>query len=208
MIPEAHPTMTQMRILKLCPILICLLASALPLKAQQPESRSLRAEQKRLLDLLGVVAKTPYIVIDTQDNQLTLRDIDHQALRTARCATGAGRRLEGRDPRKKRQTWEFSTPTGRFSVLRKVVDPIWIKPEWAFVETNQEIPIFAEDRRRFQRGVLGEFALYFAREYMIHGTLFEINLGKSITHGCVRVDSQDLAYLHSAVGLGWPVLIY
>ena len=197
--------MKQMRILGL---ILTVLASVIPLDAGLPDIQSLRLEQERLLEALDAVTQTPYIVIDTQDNQLTLRDADHRDLRRATCATGAGRRLEGRDPRKKRQSWEFSTPAGRFSVLRKVTDPIWIKPEWAFVEANEEIPVFAEDRRRFQRGTLGEYALYFAKEYMIHGTLFEINLGKSITHGCVRVDSEDLAYLHSTVDVGWPVLIY
>jgi L,D-transpeptidase YbiS len=43
---------------------------------------------------------------------------------------------------------------------------------------------------------------------MIHGTLFEVNLGKSITHGCVRVGGEDLQYFYETVELGWPVFIY
>jgi L,D-transpeptidase YbiS len=43
---------------------------------------------------------------------------------------------------------------------------------------------------------------------MIHGTLYEVNLGKNITHGCVRVDQQDLSYLYENVETGWPVYVY
>ena len=43
---------------------------------------------------------------------------------------------------------------------------------------------------------------------MIHGTLFEVNLGKNITHGCVRVGSEDLQYLYEKVQVNWPVFIY
>ena len=70
------------------------------------------------------------------------------------------------------------------------------------------MPIFAEDRRRFQRGVLGRYALYFLPDYMIHGTLYEINLGKSVTHGCVRVGDEDLSYLFERVQTGWPVYVF
>ena len=128
---------------------------------------------------------TPYIVINTQDNLILLRE-GEQVLRQAACATGSG----------------------RFAIRRKVADPLWTRPTWYFVENDEEIPIFAEDPRRFQRGVLGSYALYFLKDFMIHGTLFEINLGKSITHGCVRVGNEDLEYLYEAVEIGWPIFIY
>jgi len=165
----------------------------------------LSAVRRQLLAALQAkVPSNPYIVIDTQDNRLQLRAGD-EVLREAVCATGSGRKLEGD---KKWHRWQFATPKGRFGILRKVEDPLWIRPTWDFIETGEEIPIFAEDRRRFQYGVLGEFALYFARDYMIHGTLFEVNLGKSITHGCVRLGAEDLRYLYEEVEVGWPVFIY
>ena len=173
---------------------------------EQAGAAELHLERQRLLRTIrGHSLPTPYIVINTQENLLLLKD-GPRVLRSALCATGSGRRLEG--PKRWKHKWVFDTPKGRFAVLRKVEDPLWIKPEWAFVEAGEEIPIFAEDRRRFQRGVLGRYALYFARDYMIHGTLYEINLGKSITHGCVRVGEEDLQYLYDTVGKGWPVYIY
>ncbi len=173
---------------------------------ERVDEAELRLEQKRLLrNIRGHSLATPYIVVNTQENLLLLKD-GPRVLRSALCATGSGRRLQG--PKRWKHKWVFDTPTGRFAVLRKVEDPLWIKPEWAFIEAGEEIPIFAEDRRRFQRGALGRYALYFARDYMIHGALYEINLGKSITHGCVRVGEGDLQYLYDTVEKGWPVYIY
>ena len=164
-----------------------------------------KREYRRLLRAIEVRdPATPYIVINTQDNLLLLRE-GSQVLRQAVCATGSGRKLEGD---KRWHRWTFDTPKGRFAVRRKVVDPLWIRPTWDFIENGEEIPVFAEDRRRFQYGVLGEYALYFLKDFMIHGTLFEVNLGKNITHGCVRVGSEDLQYLYEKVQVNWPVFIY
>ena len=164
-----------------------------------------KAERQRLLAAVRTQEHSGlYIVIDTQTNRLQLRrgkDVVHEAV----CATGSGRILKGK---KRWHQWRFYTPKGRFSILRKEEDPLWIRPVWDFIENGEEIPIFAEDRRRFQRGVLGEYALYFAPDYMIHGTLFEVNLGKSITHGCVRLGAEDLRYLYEQVDVGCPVYIY
>jgi len=164
-----------------------------------------KVERQRLLAAVRTQEHSGlYIVIDTQTNRLQLRrgkDVVHEAV----CATGSGRILKGK---KRWHQWRFYTPKGRFSILRKEEDPLWIRPVWDFIENGEEIPIFAEDRRRFQRGVLGEYALYFASDYMIHGTLFEVNLGKSITHGCVRLGAEDLRYLYEQVDVGCPVYIY
>ena len=168
--------------------------------------QELQGQQTALLMQLALRGPTgPYVVIDTNDNRLELRSSDHETLRSAVCAAGAARKFAGA---KAKHRWQFATPKGSFAILRKQRNPIWTKPEWAFVESQQDIPVFAEDRRRFQRGVLGEFALYFSKDYMIHGTLYEINLGKNITHGCVRVGADDLAYLYNRVEVGAPVYIY
>lgn len=178
----------------------------LPRQAAPESLEDLRKRQAVLLHQLSErEPETPYLVVDTHDNRLMLRSPGHEIMRSAVCATGAARKFEGA---KARYRWNFATPSGRFSILRKERDPIWIKPEWAFVEADESVPVFAEDRRRFQRGVLGEYALYFARDYMIHGTLYEANLGRNITHGCVRVGAEDLSYLFENVELGTQVFIY
>jgi L,D-transpeptidase YbiS len=185
-------------------ILIGVLGLA-PAEAAPAEFTALEQEHRQLVQAVeGWNPPTPYIVINTQDNQLLLRD-GNRVVRQAVCATGSGRKLEGD---KRWHRWTFDTPKGRFAVRRKVADPIWIRPTWDFIENAEQIPIFAEDRRRFQYGVLGEYALYFLQDFMIHGTLFEVNLGKSITHGCVRLGGEDLRYFYQTVQVGWPVYIY
>jgi len=162
-------------------------------------------ERRKLLvtvDTLLVAEK--YVVINTQENELSLRTVGEE-MYVATCATGSGRKLEGE---KQWYKWQFYTPLGKFKIERKSKDPLWIRPTWDFIEKNEEVPVFAEDKRRFQRGLLGEHALYFAPGYMIHGTIFEINLGKSITHGCVRLGSKDLAFLFDEVDVGCAVFIY
>ncbi len=184
---------------------ICWLGTTPPVDAAT--SDALRQEHDTLLTQVADASmSTPYLVIDTRDNLVQLRDRDHKLLRSAVAATGTARRFEG--PKTWKQNWQFATPAGRFRIQRKVADPLWVKPEWAFLEADEEVPIFAEDPRRFQRGVLGRYALYFAKDLMIHGTLYEVNLGKSITHGCVRIGAEDLQYFYDHVEVGWPVYIY
>ncbi len=174
-------------------------------QARQAPLSKLELEHRQLVKAIAdKTPTTPYIVIDTQDNRLLLRRGD-EILRQAVCATGSGRKLEGD---KRWHRWTFATPKGRFALGRKVADPLWIRPTWDFIENAEEIPIFAEDRRRFRYGVLGEYALYFLKDFMIHGTLYEVNLGKSITHGCVRLGGEDLQYFYETVQVGWPVFIY
>lgn len=171
---------------------------------QLTAAEQISERQKLLAQVRAHMHSELYIVIDTQNNRLQLRR-GSEVVREAVCATGSGRTLKGE---KRWHQWQFYTPKGRFSILRKEEDPLWIRPVWDFIENGEEIPVFAEDKRRFQRGVLGEYALYFAPDYMIHGTLFETNLGKSITHGCVRLGADDLRYLYEHVAVGCPVYIY
>ena len=171
----------------------------------QVDSPLLREYGELMRRLQAKDPPTPYLVVNTHENQLLLKR-GERVLRNAVCSTGSGRRLEG--PKRWKHKWHFETPKGSFSVLRKVENPIWTKPEWAFLEAGEEIPIFAEDKRRFEFGALGSYALYFAKGYMIHGTIYEVNLGKSITHGCVRISEGDLEYFYGTVEAGWPVFIY
>ena len=96
---------------------------------------------------------------------------------------------------KKRQ-WVFDTPRGSFEVLSRAENPVWRKPDWAFVEEGQPIPKNPGDRLDY--GSLGEYALYFGNGYMIHGTLYERLLGRAVSHGCIRVGRDDLRKVWAA----------
>jgi hypothetical protein len=54
-------------------------------------------------------------------------------LLSARVAVGSGKTL-----RAGRQVWRFVTPRGVRTVVSKEVDPLWVRPDWAYVETARE----------------------------------------------------------------------
>ena len=62
--------------------------------------------------------------------------------------------------------------------------------------------------RCFESGTLGKYALYLEDGYMIHGTLYTRLLGRSVTHGCIRLGPEDLQAVWDAVPLGSSVYIF
>ena len=143
-----------------------------------------------------------YLVVDTQANLLYVYQGDI-ALRVAVVSTGSGRVLT--DPASTRW-WSFESPRGVRRVLKKTKKPVWNKPDWAFLEEGQEPPESIADRR--EKGSLGEWALDLGDGYMIHGTLYERLLGRSLTHGCIRVGRDDLRVVANAASPGTPVYIF
>ena len=85
-------------------------------------------------------------------------------------------------------------------------DPVWNKPDWAFIEEGQPIPRDAAER--VDTYSLGDYALYLGDGYLIHGTLYQRLLGRSVTHGCVRLGDEDLEAVWKAAGVGTRVYIF
>jgi L,D-transpeptidase ErfK/SrfK len=144
-----------------------------------------------------------YIVIDQTQNRLYLKK-DEETLLDATCSAGSGMVLK--ESVGKKREWVFDTPRGRFEVLSLLRDPVWAKPDWAFVEDGQPIPTNPADR--FESGSLGEYALYFGNGYMIHGTLYERLLGRAVSHGCIRVGRDDLRKVWANARIGMRIYIY
>ena len=143
-----------------------------------------------------------YIIVDQTHNRLRLMR-DGEVLVDAPCSAGSGMVLrEGKEGR----SWVFDTPRGRFQVLARLRDPVWRKPDWAFVEEGEPVPKDPDDR--FEYGSLGEYALYFGDGYMIHGTLYERLLGRSVTHGCIRLGREALRKVFEQSPLGTSILIF
>lgn len=174
------------------------------------DAKSLRALESKLRrqqrDLRAALhrrrPKGTYIVIDQTQNRLYLMK-DDEVLREAVCSAGSGMIL--RETAGDRR-WVFDTPRGVFKVMTKIEDPVWKKPDWAFIEEGRPIPKDASER--FDYGALGEYALYFGNGYMIHGTLYERLLGRSVTHGCIRLGRDDLREVYRAASVGTPIYIY
>lgn len=163
----------------------------------------LEAETASLRKKIGALApRTVFIVIDSARNTLTLKTRKEVQLQAV-VSCGSGSILE--EPGGKR-TWIFDTPRGEFQVKSKAVDPTWVKPDWAFIEEGKEIPKKREER--FEDGVLGDYALGFGDGYFIHGTLYSRLLGRSVTHGCVRVGDKDLKAVYQAASIGTKIYIY
>lgn len=163
----------------------------------QEEGRS-----KKLLAKVSRFSPTGvYIVVDTGANKLYLMD-GMKIVRTASCSTGSGSRLV--DIAGKR-VWVFNTPRGEFEVQRKIVKPVWTKPDWAFIEDGEPIPTKFADR--IDPDVLGKYALALPDGYLIHGSIYKRTIGMSVTHGCIRLGDEDLEAVYNAAQIGTKVYI-
>jgi L,D-transpeptidase YbiS len=155
--------------------------------------------QKKMSDL---APKGQYLVIDTANNRVYLRE-GERTLRDMIASCGSGNVLV--DPVGGR-TWTFDTPRGQFQVRSKVKNPIWIKPDWAFIEEGEPIPNKTADRA--EANVMGDYALGLGRGYFLHGTLYKRLLGRNVSHGCVRLGDEDIEFLYKTAMLGTKVIIF
>lgn len=175
---------------------------ALPAVDELPKDPDARAE--RLEERLGraVAANEVYVTVDTHRNVLRVWR-GKELLREAICSTGSGVRL--RDPRNGKE-WIFDTPQGELRIWRKRRNPVWVKPDWAFIEEGYEPPKGMRDR--VDDFSLGDYALDMPDGYIIHGTLFKTLLGKRVTHGCIRLGDDDLEFAYKTVPVGARVFLY
>jgi hypothetical protein len=72
---------------------------------------------------------------------------------------------------------------------------------------NLVIPPFGTNQRKY-KGVLGTHRLEMGDGYGIHGTDQPESIGRSVSHGCVRLRNEDIAKLYEMVEVGTPVYIY
>lgn len=175
--------------------------------APVPEGREAPLSDKRAkaakARMAAVRPRGPYVVVDTYRNRLHVLK-DGKSLRSTVCSTGSG--LVLRDPRDGRQ-WVFDSPTGERTVQRKVKNPIWAKPDWAFIEEGMEPPPSGSSDR-FDDFSLGSYGLYMGDGYIIHGTIFQSLLGRRVTHGCIRLGDDDLEWVYKTVPVGARVYLY
>jgi L,D-transpeptidase YbiS len=167
-----------------------------------PSARERREFTRLEQSIRGQAPKGVYIVVDTLGNRLLLKR-GQKVLREAVCSTGTGGVLT--DPATDRR-WVFDTPRGSHQVIDKKRDPVWNKPDWAFIEEGEPIP--KDPAARLDDYSLGDYALYLGDGYLIHGTLYQRLLGRGVTHGCVRLGDADLEAVWKAAPVGTKVYIY
>ena len=147
--------------------------------------------------------KKPFLIVNTSGNEVRLMG-DNHIIQKGNCSTGSYILL--RAIREQRQ-WLFKTPRGMYRVTVKLKDPWWYKPDWAYIEEGIPIPSIYSPKR-YQPGVLGDFALGFGHGYLVHGTLYKRFLGWPVTHGCVRLGDEDMQLVFKTLTHGSRIYIY
>ncbi len=162
-------------------------------------NKVINSHTKRLESLTPYGA---YMIVNTTANTFVLKN-RKGVIREGICSTGSYILLDAGEGRQ----WMFKTPKGQFRILGKIVDPIWIKPDWAFVEESLPIPPRGHPDR-LEYGTLGDYALTLGQGYLIHGTLYQRFLGLPVTHGCIRLGDEDLKVVYKSLEIGSRVYIY
>lgn len=159
----------------------------------------------RVFEVEGLPPDAPregvLITVDTTRNLVYLFR-DGELVRKDLAATGMDKEL-----RKGRKRWLFRTPRGLMPVLAKKVDPVWTRPDWAFVEKGRKVPPSGSPERKV-RGVLGKYALDLGGGILIHGTKELDSLGKKASHGCIRLGPEMLEMVYREAEIGTPVYVF
>ncbi|OPZ84749.1 MAG: putative L,D-transpeptidase ErfK/SrfK precursor [bacterium ADurb.Bin429] len=95
-------------------------------------------------------------------------------------------------------TERWHTPVGRLQVNTKVVDPAWHRPSWAGGDVEPPGP----------NNPLGDRWIGLNRPgYGIHGTNNPRTIGRTVSHGCIRLFPPHIRELYTNVAIGDTVLI-
>lgn len=163
-------------------------------------------ERELSLDRPLVHHDGPYVVVHIAESRVLVLE-GTEVIWSAPAGTGHGFQLEGQG-----KAWTFTTPVGMFRVLRREKDPIWIAPDWYYIEQNLPIPPPAQRAR--VAGTLGTSALFLGDGIAIHGTnrpdllLEEDPDDRRVSHGCIRLTNEAARQLYHLVEVGTPVLIF
>jgi lipoprotein-anchoring transpeptidase ErfK/SrfK len=202
-----------MIVIFMVPVLQELTIPCINRSSTQPTGEAVKFLDKQKMDLersiielerkiINFNSRSAYLVINTTENKFYLYN-NRELYRQGDCSTGSYVLLESATQRK----WMFKTPKGKFRIQGKTTRPVWKKPDWAFVELGMPVPP-ENHYSRFEYGVLGDYALSLGHGYLIHGTLYTRFLGLPVTHGCVRINDDDLEAIYNMLQIGSRVYIY
>lgn len=76
----------------------------------------------------------PYLVLSLTERRVWYKQ-DGIVLFTAPVATGSGKELD----KEGGGTWKFETPRGRLIIQSKDENPVWVPPDWHYVEEAQKL---------------------------------------------------------------------
>jgi lipoprotein-anchoring transpeptidase ErfK/SrfK len=98
---------------------------------------------------------------------------------------------------------DYPTPTGRYTITNKAIDPAWTAPDqpWAGAYRNEVVAGGSAENPLKARwmGITSGVG--------IHGTDAVYSIGTRASHGCIRMRIPDVKHLYRRVPVGTPVLI-
>ncbi|HEX8645987.1 MAG TPA: L,D-transpeptidase/peptidoglycan binding protein [Thermoleophilaceae bacterium] len=134
-----------------------------------------------------LASKYPKIItVNKGTNTVTLYE-ELKPVKTYRVATGSP---------------GYPTPTGRFAIQNKQVDPVWNVPnsDWAGDLAGRSIPPGPQNPLKARwMGIYGGAGF--------HGTSDIGSIGSGASHGCVRMLVPDVIDLYDRVDVGTPVFV-
>lgn len=225
------------------------LVAATAAAAQTPASPALDAELAAANDsslriIVSVARRTLWVVSGESDTLLSAP----VAVGSERSMTYAGQR------------WTFRTPRGVHRVVSKEENPVWIPPDWHYVEVARRerlalvwlhgdttialsdgsslvmrdsrvrlargstyedfggeeeivlghalfVPPIGSPNRRVP-GELGKYRLLLGGGIGIHGTPDTKSVGHAVTHGCMRLHDDDIAWLYEHIPVDTRVYVF
>lgn len=106
-----------------------------------------------------------------------------------------------------REGW--ATPLGATKITAKTKDPVWRVPasiRREHAENGDPLPAVVPPG---PDNPLGRYAMRLAirGDYLIHGTNKPAGVGMRVSHGCIRMNPEDIEWLFPQVPIGTPVHI-
>ncbi|MCY3856237.1 MAG: L,D-transpeptidase family protein [Rhodospirillales bacterium] len=100
--------------------------------------------------------------------------------------------------------YNWTTPLGATEIVRMAKNPSWYVPKSIREEDPSLPPVVPPG----PDNPLGGHAIYLGMPgYLIHGTNKPWGIGMRVTHGCIRMYPESVAWLFQAVQPGTPVTI-
>lgn len=94
---------------------------------------------------------------------------------------------------------DAQTPIGTFQIIEKIANPTWYPPSW----NGDTSPVGPGPDNPLGERWIG----LSATRVGIHGTNDPLNVGGSVTHGCIRCYPDQVKRLYPHVSVGMPVRI-
>ncbi len=153
-----------------------------------------------------VVIPSQYILPDSKREGLVLNLAEMRVYYFPKSANGKKKYVYTYPISIGQEGWD--TPHSQTRVVAKAKDPTWYPPESIRKEHEEKNDPLPASVPPGPDNPLGEYALRLAIPgYLIHGTNEPRGIGMKVTHGCIRLHSDDIKDLFNRIPVDTPVTI-